>query len=326
MKKFLFFSLFLLISIETIFAQNKQDYIFLSGYVHGNDYSNTWGNKMDFNSGGKIDSVGLGDVIAYENSLICDKKGNLLFYFGGCSIVDSTNHIMENGDSINFGTAWIRFCKNGYRNYPGNQNSIVLPDPGNVNKYYLIHKTGETLTDPKFNSFCELKYSYLDMTEGNGKVIVKNRDILPGKNFVASYVTACKHKNGNDWWIIQAENDTSLFYTFLLTNDTIILANIQILIFILMSVTSVGQAVFSPDGSKWVMYGDINSYNPGQGGCLVFDFDRASGELSNMQLIEIIIVPVQMVSQYLQILNFFIFLMVMICIKQILQLMILTVR
>ncbi|MEZ4908949.1 MAG: hypothetical protein R2771_15215 [Saprospiraceae bacterium] len=58
---------------------------------------------MDFNSGGKIDLVGLGDVIGRENTLICDKNGKLLCYFGGCSIVDSTNHIMENGDSINFG-------------------------------------------------------------------------------------------------------------------------------------------------------------------------------------------------------------------------------
>ncbi|MEZ4908950.1 MAG: T9SS type A sorting domain-containing protein [Saprospiraceae bacterium] len=184
--------------------------------------------------------------------------------------------------------SWIRFCQNGYRNYPGTQNSIFLPDPKKDKGYFLIHKTGEIIIEPEFNSFCELKYSYIDITEGNGKVIVKNRDILPGKNFVASYVTACKHKNGNDWWIIQAENDTSLFYTFLLTNDTIILANIQDFDIHFDVWTSVGQAVFSPDGSKWVMYGDINSYNPGQGGCLVFDFDRASGELSNMQLIEII--------------------------------------
>ncbi|MGE5355482.1 MAG: T9SS type A sorting domain-containing protein, partial [Deltaproteobacteria bacterium] len=269
-------------------AQDKRDYIYLSGYVHGNDPSRTQGNIINFNYHRKIDSITIGDILFGNNSAICDKDGKLLFYTGGCAIIDSTHKIMENGDSINYGESWIRFCEKGYGDYPGSQNSIILPDPGNENGYYLIHKTDELIKEPKVHFYGELRYSYVDMSLNNdlGKVKKKNIAILKDTNFVTSYMSACRHINGKDWWIIQIKNFSNEYYKFLLNKEGIHFNHFQQIGPFFDDWTGIGQSAFSPDGSKWMMYGDINGSQPGQGGVLIYDFDRETGYLYNMRMIE----------------------------------------
>ena len=40
--------------------------------------------------------------------------------------------------------------------------------------------------------------------------------------------------------------------------------------------TNQGQAVFTPDGSKWIAFNPIDKV-------IIYDFDRATGELSSLQ-------------------------------------------
>lgn len=271
-------------------GQTKNDYIFLSGYA--NSINNTIdGNLIDFNKHGEIKGITLGDRITDNNAAICDKDGNLLFYFGGCSIVDSTHSIMENGDRINDGDAWERFCAKGFP-YPGTHNSIILPDPANEEHnpygYYLIHKAQAIVFEPTIHIINELRYSYVDMryNYGKGKVMKKNIAIEPDIIFVTSYMSACKHSNGRGWWIIQLEKYTNSYYKFLLNPYGIALFDTQSMGPMFDNWTGVGQSAFSPDGSKWMMYGDLNGSLPGQGGALIYDFDRATGHLSNMRMVE----------------------------------------
>jgi hypothetical protein len=215
----------------------------------------------------------------------------LLFYFGGCSIVDSTHSIMENGNRINDGDAWERFCAKGFP-YPGTHNSIILPDPANEEYnpygYYLIHKAQAIVFEPIIDIINELRYSYVDMryNYGKGKVIIKNKVVGEGVDFLTSYVSACKHINSRDWWIIQIEKYTNNYYKFLLNPAGIALFDTQSMGPMFDNYTGVGQSAFSPDGSKWMMYGDINGPLPGKGGALFYDFDRATGHLSNMRMVE----------------------------------------
>lgn len=64
---------------------------------------------MDFNNHGKVDSVLLYEGVADHNASICDTDGNLLFYYNGCRVIDSTKQMMENGDSLNYGRTWENF-------------------------------------------------------------------------------------------------------------------------------------------------------------------------------------------------------------------------
>jgi len=192
---------------------------------------------------------------------------------------------MENGDSINYGETWERFCPSS-RNYPGVQNTLILPDPGNVNDerngYYVFHKRLQYEYNKQLYT-PELYYSYIDMdgNEGKGKVIVKDQPAFRTTNIVNGYLTACKHKNGKDWWIIQMERDTNIYFKVLLTGDTVMAVDSQS-IGSNYSINSneTGQAVFTPDGRKWLMYNI-------QDNLLIYDFNRVTGELSNLTQVNV---------------------------------------
>jgi len=267
--------------ISSSYSQNKRDYIWLSGYSFYTDNTKILGNKIDFNNGGKIDSLIVGGVLFGNNAIICDKAGKLLFYFGGCKVIDNTYHLMENGDSINYGEAWEEECP-GFGIYTGTQNSIILPDPGNEdagrNGYYLIHKRYELIYEPIIQAYSpELYYTYIDMNENNGKgrVIKKNHAIFTTTNMPISYLTACKHANGKDWWIISQKKDTNLYYIVLLNTDTILLKDSISIGNKIDIFSGHGQAKFSPDGSKYLIFNEV--------GVLIHDFNRETGELSNFR-------------------------------------------
>jgi hypothetical protein len=216
--------LFILISYTSIYSQNKRDYKWIFGISHIIGYHGSKCNIMDFNNHAKIDSVYLYEGVADHNAEISDLNGNLLFYYNGCRVIDSTKHMMENGDSLNYGQTWEDFCGYNFAYYPGPHNSIILPDPGNYdgdrNGYYIIHKRQELVYEPNIEvSIPEILYTYIDMTGNNGRgtVIEKNKAIFKTTNIVSGYLSACKHTNGKDWWLIQMEEDTNVYFKVLLT-------------------------------------------------------------------------------------------------------------
>ena len=87
-------------------------------------------------------------------------------------------------------------------------------------------------------------------------------------------MTACKHANGRDYWIVIGGSNNNEFYKFLLTPDTIIGPFIQYIGAVLPTPQDVTYSKFSQDGSKYVTSCFV-------GPVLVMDFDRCSGEFSN---------------------------------------------
>jgi hypothetical protein len=279
MKKHLYIMILVLIFFSKVEAQNKRDYKWLFGikYISSEKYIN--GNIMDFNNKGKVDTVDIYDTVADYNAEISDKEGNLLFYYNGCRVVDSTMQLMQNGDSINYGKTWEGYCGNWAR-YPGLQNSIVLPDPGNETGYYIIHKREEIVYEPILDlSIPELLYTYVDMSgnKGRGKVVKKNEAVFKTTNIVSGYLSACKHANGKDWWLVQMKHYSNIYIKVLLTADTIMAVDSQQIVEspIFTANSGIGQAKFTPDGTKWIT-------NSAEDQCMVYDFERETGELSNL--------------------------------------------
>ena len=109
-KRILFILSMITISFGTLFSQDKSDYKWLFGANYIVDLKIVEGNIIDFNNKGRIDTVHFYDTVANHNAEISDKEtGNLLFYYNGCRVVDSTFNLMENGDSINFGETWKHY-------------------------------------------------------------------------------------------------------------------------------------------------------------------------------------------------------------------------
>lgn len=86
-------------------------------------------------------------------------------------------------------------------------------------------------------------------------------------------LTAIKHANGRDWWVIAHRFHTSKYYKLLLTPQGI--QGIYEQIIGSDSMNDIGvQATFSPDGSKYCIsnYGGWFDY---------MNFDRCSGEFTD---------------------------------------------
>lgn len=112
---------------------------------------------------------------------IADNNGNLLFYTGGGNVYTNTHALMANGSGVGFSTnSWA--------------TSLILKKPGSTSLYYIFNVCYST--SPGF------VYSIVDMSlaGGSGSVTVKNQALVNGT--VCDKLTATKHCNGTDFWVV----------------------------------------------------------------------------------------------------------------------------
>jgi hypothetical protein len=206
---------------------------------------------------------------------MCDSTGNLLFYTNGAWIANFTHEMVENGDSLNPGEITWNSYNSGLRVA---QSHIILPMPDNPGKYYLFHEKVDyhnvlvLAVNPCY-------YSIIDMNQNNGlgKVLEKNVVIFnePEKTF--GKITAVKHANGRDWWVLFPEKAKNVFYRFLFSPNGVEDLLVQPLTPAFPLIYSNAFIAFSPDGSKLARY-EI------QHGLYLYGFDRCTGLLSDNPL------------------------------------------
>ena len=208
---------------------------------------------------------------------ICDTSGQLQFFTNGISVYNTLGQVMINGDSLSAPSKYYdQVIQNGM---PSHQGVVILPSPANDHDYYIFHytPTDTLLTNGGGYESLNLYYSIVDMRldNGNGAVVAKNIPILQNKLLSFSRLSACRHANGRDWWIIKNAWRENIYYKFLLTPSGIQGPFVQqIGPHFGNVVEQEAFALFSPDGSHYAT-ATPESY------VVIFDFDRCSGQLSN---------------------------------------------
>jgi hypothetical protein len=218
----------------------------------------------------KLDSLPTLIYFILTNACICDEQGNLLYYTNGIDICGQTDTLM-NGTGLSPCAYTDVYANNGL-NIP--QAALFIPKPGNSRYYYLFHFSNDTLGDARPST---LYFSLIDK-EGNGgkgDVVTKNNSFFKGNILRGGGMTACKHANGRDYWLIMGASDTSIFYKFLITPDSILGPYIQNIGPSFPLPNDIAYSKFSQDGSKFA----TGTY---ESPVLVMDFDRCSGEFSNV--------------------------------------------
>ncbi|MBP7273739.1 MAG: T9SS type A sorting domain-containing protein [Saprospiraceae bacterium] len=293
MRITIFFAAFLF-SI-TLFGQDfpnlRHDYIWLFGYQSwATPTDSVFGNyHLDFRTNPPTiyrDSFTMDFYLT--NASIADKSGHLLFFTNGNRILNRSYAIMENGDSLcqnNISYNW------GYDGQPNIQGALILPMPGDANKYILLQQERSDTSGGEGISFLtylglDYYYSVIDMSYNNyhGKVIEKSVPLVHDTLEIGK-ITACRHANGRDWWILVHEYDTNWYYRFLLDNVGIHTLDPQIIGENMPS--DFGQVFFTPDGNKYIMTSIkidvVNLEGPGTF-VSIYDFDRCTGLLSNQRI------------------------------------------
>lgn len=284
MKKKYFFLIMLVIFSTTLFAQ-KHDYIWLFGYDYDETIPAIEGTYLDFNTSPiSYGAESLRLNMVSSTAIMNDTMGNLAFYTNGCRIANAHHQLMENGNGLNPGSVNTIQCLAADSSYTaGRQSVLALPAPGNPNHYYLFHLGIIYYSNPGFGVLTNVLYATeIDMNENNGlgRVVAKNTPLIQD-TLSAGRLTAVKHANGKDWWILTQENLTDKHYILLLSSMGVIEPFEQnIGISQVLEGSGGGQANFSPDGSKYVNYSPLD-------GIHLYDFDRSTGLLSNFRHIPI---------------------------------------
>jgi type IX secretion system substrate protein len=245
--------------------------LFLSGYDNWYQQAPFGGNKIDFYTGFPVVTQEYRAIdFDYLGNNITDSLGNLLFTTNGVIILNNVNDTMVNGTGLN-PSAYTNSFNEGLRLWQGN---IIIPHPDSSDIYYLFHMTVDGGGGIPYTRY--FYYSKIDMSlnGGEGEVVLKNIKLINQGQFIDTLsivgITACKHGNGRDWWIVTKNIHSSKFHFFLLTPVGPNYHHTQ----------SIGyregynQYSFSSDGTRYGGFGTNDGFE-------IFDFDRCSGMLSN---------------------------------------------
>ena len=187
-------------------------------------------------------------------STISDNAGNLLFYTDGSTVYTKNHQVMANGTGLNGNASTA-------------QSGVIVQQPNNPGIYYVF-----TMGVSNVGNLC---YSIVDMSlaAGMGSVTVKNTYVYGP---CLEKLTAVKHSNNSDIWVVLHENGPSTNYrAYQLTsvglNTTAVISNCGGQ----ANAQSVGYLKFSPDGMK------LASAYYGGAICELYDFNRTTGAITN---------------------------------------------
>jgi len=234
------------VSIITKSYSQKQANIWYFGHNAG----------LDFSSGSPAILTD-GQIYTDEGvASICDVKGHLLFYTEGTKIWNARHSVMPNGDGL-------------LGSFSSSQSAIVVPKMDDPLRYYVF--TVEQLGMP--NGF---NYSIVNMAldNGLGDVEVKN---VPLQTPVCEKLTAVKHCNGKDIWVIVHGFNSDAYYSYLVSAAGVgapVISHAGTFISSINGEYAIGYLKASPDGKKLAAaHHHI--------GVDLLDFDNSTGIVSN---------------------------------------------
>lgn len=270
--------LIIILYIPCLNGQGKRDYVWLLGGSNStvND-TNFYRFKIDFINNKRTIKITHKDFRIHQNNAsICDVNGNLLMYTAGCWISDRLYRPMPDG-IINEGAGHDFNCK--YGDYLLPNGTLVLPINGNENQYHVLHKFWDFVQDSlTIIASTKLLFSKVDMNlnNGYGDLILKNQ-ILIDQYQSSSDLTAIRHSNNLDWWIISPGRANNKYFIVQLTEIGRLPYKEQRIGLDFYFLDDGGsQSCFSPDGSQYARMTPSN-------GLFLMDFDRSSGVLSNFR-------------------------------------------
>lgn len=209
--------------------------------------------------------------------------GRMMLHTNGFSISHPGYGIVPNGTGLiptPFGYSYF---------YDGNiypQSSLLLPLPGDSTQVLMLNIGANTYDEAMaYIGSTHIWLNRLKEQDGQFVLIEKNKVILEDSLAISGLLTACKHANGRDWWVLTKKFNSSLYYRLLITPDTIKIFTQHVD----GAETFEGGygRFFSHDGTLFANYCN-RGYDggvPGVGALRLFSFDRCTGLLQHQATI-----------------------------------------
>ena len=204
------------------------------------------------------------------SSVICDSEGNLLFYTNGEKLWDRSHQVMPHGDNL-------------MGHFSSSQGALIVPQPESSRYFYVFTTDNAVLgSNVLENGF---RYSVVDMclNDSLGDIVTEKKNILL-LDTVAEKLSAVRHANGTDYWVIVHKYFSDAFYAYHLTSSGIeesVISKVGSLHPHPLAFQgfngAVGQLKFSPEGKMLAIVTAGGGYNIAE----LFNFDNATGLVSN---------------------------------------------
>lgn len=240
-------------------------FFFIGFIVSAQQEANIWyfGEQagLDFNSGAPVVLEDSAMSTQEGCASIANGNGELLMYTDGVTLWNRNHAIMQNGEGLG-------------GSFSSTQSGIIVPRPGNSNEYYVF--TVDFQGQPN-----GLQYSLVDMTLDGGLGAVTGEKNVQLITPAQEKLTATRHANGVDIWVLAHENGSDAFYAYLVTA-----AGVQSPIISNIGISLPGGPNFEDNAGylKFNIQGTqvVNIYpNHNPAGIQLFDFDKATGILTN---------------------------------------------
>jgi len=280
MFRFLMIStcLWLALSIPLYISAQLHDYTWVLGYAGGSisPDQDTFGlSILNFSDEQlAISDNQTGEAHFRSNNVsYSDANGELLFSFNGRGVYGADHELVPGGADWftgEFDSGWYAPQSSIAFQMPGNSKQVALIN--SEFKFVEIDGTVEGTSD-------KLYYSLIEQDSSGTLTVVMRKSLLLDEYQDVGKISACRHANGRDWWILIAERSSNRFYRYLLSPEGITLDGVQEIGGTVP--TGLGQALFSPNGSHHIRFNGISE----QAGeyTTIYNFDRCTGLLSNFR-------------------------------------------
>jgi gliding motility-associated-like protein len=222
---------------------------------------------IDFRSDLAVPVLNNFEMVALQScAIISDSTGNMLFFTDGMHVWNRMEGIMPNGGNLH--------------GDPGvTMPAIIIPRPGNNTIYYIFTVDRPKIQPADTNAFgLQLSEVDLSLAGGLGDITsLKNKPLVPE---ISEKVTAVRHRNGKDVWVVVHRWDSNEFLSFLVTSSGVdsnyISSKVGSIHAGPISTNNmVGFMKLSPDGSKLALA--IHGSKKYE----IFDFDNSTGQVRN---------------------------------------------
>jgi hypothetical protein len=274
------FIIFLLGLVSLNMKAQREDAVWILGYGGGfqTSYTDSFGlSVLTFDTLNRLNIYNNQAChlnMSGSNSTLCDSSGHLLFASNAERVYHSGYQIMSNGNNLNVNNAYGAKQPQGV---------LSLPIPGQNGLFLLLVSEIKVYSSELVVGIKTYK-NIIDL--GNDEPltsqVIEKKTTMIADSLEYGQMAAVKHANGRDWWILVPESHSNRYYTMLLDSSGLSIVDTQ-------SVgnwfyAGLGQAVFSPDGSKYVRVNGVKLTDPKY--LYIYDFDRCTGKLSNPVYLE----------------------------------------
>jgi len=195
---------------------------------------------------------------------IADDKGKTVFYLDAQKPPARPSRLLNGFHSVIPNSEGI-FTMGNVCN-----GALIVSIPGKKNKYYLF-----TLCPKNADPLASLVlYRHtVDFSQGTGGLVTE-KNILVSEHSLAEKMSAVRHQNGKDWWLIVHGYGNATFYPFIITENSITLHQTQDIGKVHKGFHArQGEMVFAPDGKH---LGLVTR----NGIAELFTFDRCTGYIT----------------------------------------------